>query len=209
MIEFSRRLQLLCWITYLIALPASGWWLPEMVGESSKQIARGTYIAIMLVTALPLSWVMGGGLLNWLRRHPSLLNLPHKDYWLAPERAGTAWARLDTLMLRLGWMIWSLLALIHYRAVTERQGGTAGPGEQSALPALSETTSEITLFALVILVLADVLRSTLVWRVPKAQLEAFRSQQIQDSAEAGGKRSIKRPPRPGQPSREPARGEPR
>jgi hypothetical protein len=136
MIEFSRRLQLLCWITYLIALPASGWWLPEMVGESSKQIARGTYIAIMLVTALPLPWVMGGGLLKWLRRHPSLLNLPHKDYWLAPERADTAWARLDTLMLRLGWMIWSLLALIHYRAVTERQGGPAGPGEQSALPAL-------------------------------------------------------------------------
>jgi hypothetical protein len=137
------------------------------------------------------------------------LNLPHKDYWLAPERADTAWTRLDTLMLRLGWMIWSLLALIHYRAVTERQGGPAGPGEQSALPALSETTFEITLFALVILVLADVLRSTLVWRVPKAQLEAFRSQQTQDSAEAGGKRSIKRPPRPGQPSREPARGEPR
>lgn len=212
MTETYRKVQWLCWTAYLIALPASWSWLPEMVGDDGKQISRGAYIAIMLVTALPLPWVMSGGLLKWLRRHPSQLNLPHKDYWLAPERADATWVRLDALMLRLGWMIWSLLALIHYRAVAERPGVPdvpGGPGDQAVLPSLPESAFEITMFALVILVLADVLRSTLAWRVPKAQLETFRARQTRDPPEAAGKHPIRQPARPGQPSRGPGRGEPR
>ena len=207
--EFSRKLQLLAWLAYLMALPASWAWLPNMVGDDGKQVARTAYVATMLVTALPLPWVMGGGLLNWLRRHPSLLNLPHKDYWLAPARADATWARLDALMLRLGWMIWSLLTLIHYRALADRPGVTGSTGDQAVLPSLSETAFEITMFALVVLVLADALRSTLAWRVPKARLEAFRAQPTHDSAEAAGHRAIRRPPRPGQPSRRSDHGEPR
>lgn len=210
--QFSRKLQILAWLAYLIALPASWAWLPNMVGDDGKQVDKAVYITIMLVTALPLPWAMCGGLLKWLRRHPSQLNLPHKDYWLAPERADATWVRLDALMLRLGWMIWSLLALIHYRAVAERPGVPdvpGGPGDQAVLPALSETAFEITMFALVCLVLADVLRSTLAWRVPRARLEAFHAQQTCDSTEAGGKRPVRRPPRPGQPSRRSGHGEPR
>lgn len=206
MTELSRKVQLLCWMAYLIALPASWSWLPEMVGESSKQIARGGYITIMLATALPLPWVMGGGLLRWLQRDPSLLNLPHKDYWLEPKRADATWKRLDKFLQRLGWMIWSLFALIHYRAVAERPGD---PGAQAALPALPGTAFEITMFIIVILVLADVLGSTLAWRVPKAQLEAFRASQISESSDAAGKRSIGRPARSSQPSRKSGHGEPR
>jgi hypothetical protein len=203
MTEFSRKAQLLCWMAYLIALPASWAWLPGMVGEVGKQMAKGSYIVIMLVTALPLPWVMGGGLLKWLRRHPGLLNLPHKGYWLAPERADAAWARLDSLLLRLGWMIWCLLALIHYHAAAERPGGQGG------LPALPETAFESVMFALVIAVLVDALHSTLAWRVPKATLEAFRAQQTHDRAASEGRRSIRRPPRPSHLPRGPGHGEPR
>lgn len=207
--QFSRKLQILAWLAYLMALPASWAWLPNMVGDDGKQVEKAVYITIMLVTALPLPWAMCGGLLSWLRRHPSQLNLPHKDYWLAPERTDATWVRLDALMLRLGWMIWSLLALIHYRAVAEGPGIPGGPGDQAVLPSLSETAFEITMFALVVLVLADALRSTLAWRVPKARLEAFRAQPTHDSAEAAGHRAIRRPPRPGQPSRRSDHGEPR
>lgn len=207
--EFSRKLQVLAWLAYLMALPAGWAWLPEMVGDDGKQVTKVAYVSIMLVTALPLPWAMCGGLLKWLRRHPSQLNLPHKDYWLAPERIDATWVRLDALMLRLGWMIWSLLALIHYRALAERPGVPGGPVDQAVLPALTETAFEITMFALVILVLADVLRSTLAWRVPKVRLEAFRDQPTRVSAEAAGHRSIRRPPRPGQPSRRSGHGEPR
>jgi len=207
--EFSRKLQLLAWVAYLTALPASWAWLPEMLGDDGKQATKVAYVSIMLITALPLPWAMCGGLLKWLRRHPSQLNLPHKDYWLAPERADATWVRLDALMLRLGWMIWSLLALIHYRSVAERPDVPGGPGDQAVFHALPETAFEITMFALVILVLADVLRSTLAWRVPKARLEAFRARQTRDPAEAAGKRPIRRPALPGQPSQGPGRGEPR
>ena len=207
--EFSRKLQLLAWVAYLTALPASWAWLPEMVGDDGKQATKVAYVSIMLVTALPLPWAMCGGLLKWLRRHPIHLNLPHKDYWLAPERTGATWVRLDALMLRLGWMILSLLTLIHYRSVAERPGVASGPDDQTAFHALPETVFEITMFALVILVLADVLRSTLAWRVPKARLGAFRARQTRDRAEAAGKHPIRQPARPGQPSRGPGRGEPR
>lgn len=206
MTEFSRRIQLLCWMAYLIALPASWSWLPEMVGEGSKQLARGAYVATMLATALPMPWMMAGGLLKWLRQHPSLLNLPHKDYWLAPERTHTTWRRLDGLLLRLGWWIWCLLALIHYRAVTERPNGL---GDQTMLPSLPETAFEIVMFALVIGILADVLSATLTWRVPKAQLEVFRAGQMRESSDADGKRSIRRLPRSGQSARRSGHGEPR
>lgn len=206
MTDFARKTQWLCWAVYLIALPASWTLLPGMVGDDGKKIAKGAYIVIMLVTTLPMPWVLTGGLLKWLQRNPGQLSLPHKDYWLAPGRADATWTRLDGFLLRLGWMIWCLLALIHYRAVTGRLGG---PDDQTVLPALPETAFEIVMVVLVIAVLAEVLRSTLAWRVPKTQLEAFRAQQTHDSAKAGGRRAIKRPPIPGQPSRGPDRGESR
>ena len=206
MTEFSRKTQLLAWLAYLIALPTSWAWLPAMVGDDGKQVAKVAYVAIMLVTALPLPWVTCGGLLKWLRQHPSLLNLPQKDYWLAPERTDATWTRLDGFLLRLGWMIWCLLALIHCREVAERPGA---PEDQAVMPVLSATTFEIMVFVFVIAILADVLRSTLAWRVPKAQMEAFRAQQIRDLAELAGQRSARRPPRPGQSSRGPDRGESR
>jgi len=206
MTEFSRKTQLLAWLAYLIALLISWAWLPAMVGDNGKQVAKVAYVAIMLVTALPLPWVTCGGLLKWLRQHPSLLNLPQKDYWLAPERTDATWARLDGFLLRLGWMIWCLLALIHCREVVERPGD---PEDQTVLPVLSATTFEIMVFVFVIVMLADVLRSTLAWRVPRAQLEAFRSQQIRALAELAGQRSARRPPRLGQASRGPDRGESR
>ena len=202
MTEFSRKAQLLCWMAYLIALPASWPWLPSMVGEDGKQMARGGYIATMLITTLPLPWVMGGGLLKWLKRHPNKLNLPNKDYWLASNRTYDTWSRVDGLMLRLGWMIWSMLALIHCRAVT-------APGDKAGSMLFSQSNFDIVMFVLVIVMLVDVARSTMVWRVPQAELEAFRAQHRHGSAEASDHRAIRSAPQSGPSSRSHRRGEPR
>ena len=49
--EFSRKLQVLAWLAYLMALPAGWAWLPEMVGDDGKQVTKVAYVSIMLVTA--------------------------------------------------------------------------------------------------------------------------------------------------------------
>lgn len=91
MTDLARKTQWLCWAVYLIAVPASWTLLPGMVGDDGKQVAKGAYIVIMLMTTLPMPWVLTGGLLKWLQRNPGQLSLFHKDYWLAPERADAAW----------------------------------------------------------------------------------------------------------------------
>ena len=53
MTEFSRKTQLLAWLAYLIALPTSWAWLPAMVGDDGKQVAKVAYVAIMLILPGP------------------------------------------------------------------------------------------------------------------------------------------------------------
>ena len=106
-------------------------------------------------------------------------------------------------MLRLGWWIWCLLVLVHYRAVAQPAGG---------LPAMPGSGFEIAVFVLATGVLASVLLSTLAWRVPEAELEAFRGQETARLAEGTGSRAVRRPPRPagpGRPPQGPTHGEPR
>jgi hypothetical protein len=185
MTEFSRKAQHACWALYFIALVASYPWLPDSVGDPGKQIAKGAYIALLLLTTLPLPWVVGGGI---LKRVPSLLNLPNKDYWLAPERAQESWARLEVFSLRLGWLIWCLFAFIHYRAVAEAPGG---------LPAIPKAGFDIAVLVLVIVLLLGVLQFALAWRAPKAALAAFQAQQAAQLTAGIDSRAIKRPPSPG------------
>jgi hypothetical protein len=203
MTEFSRKVQHACWALYFIALVASYPWLPDSVGDPGKQIAKGAYIALMLLTTLPLPWVLGGGILKWVRKDTSLLNIPNKGYWLAPERAQESWARLDAFCLRLGWLTWCLFAALHFRAVAEAPGG---------LPAIPKAGFDIAVLVLVLTALLGALQFVLAWRVPKATLAAFQAQQEAPPTEGINDRAIKRPPRPSHTPRsthEPNHGQPR
>jgi uncharacterized membrane protein len=65
--------------------------------------------------ALNLAFVVGmallfGGLTAWLVRIPNAwINLPHKDYWLAPERRA---ATLATLQQQMEWLAAATVALL-------------------------------------------------------------------------------------------------
>lgn len=50
----------------------------------------GTWILLLVVLALPMAFVS--------RMPDSLLNLPHKEYWLAPERSESTRNRLGSCM---------------------------------------------------------------------------------------------------------------
>jgi hypothetical protein len=188
--EFSRRAQRLCWALYFIALLASYAWLPDTVGDPAEPMAKGAYTVTLLLSTLPMPWAMCGGLLSWVRKDARLLNLPHKAYWLAPERAQATWVRLDAFMLRLGWMLWGLFALIQYQTL-------ASPtGDAHAWPALSNAGFEMAIGVCVAAVLLSVVHSMLAWRVPKHTLEAFQAQQEAQPAAGINSHAIKRPPRP-------------
>jgi hypothetical protein len=186
--EFSRKAQLLCWMMYLIALPASWAWLPAMVGDGGNATTKAGYVLTMWLTALPLTWLMCGGLLKLVRRYPRWLNLTNKEYWLAPERADQTWQRLDAAFLSLGWLIWVFHAVLLYKTL-------AGP--RVGAPLMSEANFFALVFVLgTALLLHSALKLALGWRVPKATLAAFQAQQEAQPTEGIDSRAIKRPPSP-------------
>jgi hypothetical protein len=60
----------------------------------------------------------------WLgRRAPGVLNLPHKAYWLAPERRQDSLQRMATQLSVLGLMLVALTAAIYAWPILEAQLG--------------------------------------------------------------------------------------
>ncbi|HXH03444.1 MAG TPA: DUF1648 domain-containing protein [Candidatus Competibacteraceae bacterium] len=69
-------------------------------GMPNGYMSRDGYIAFMvaLVVVIPALVGLGGRLVRWLPAH--MVNLPNKDYWLAPERRAqtTAWVESSTIV---------------------------------------------------------------------------------------------------------------
>ena len=106
-------------LLFVIAVAQCIWYwprLPEVVpshfdglghpnGWLSKQGLVAVYLGVLAGTSLLL-----GGMTSLLSRTPvALVNLSHKEYWLAPERAAETWAYLDR---QLGWMAVATSALL-------------------------------------------------------------------------------------------------
>lgn len=73
-----------------------------------------TFIVPLLVAKLP----------------PSLINLPNKDYWLAPERKDEAMRRFGVRMEWLGVLLLAFLAIVYelvFQANLTRTGLANGP----------------------------------------------------------------------------------
>ena len=166
MSEALRFLQRLAWALYLLSLAAGSFLLPDTVGAPGKTLPRTGYVLLMLVTMAPLPWLMCGGLLNWTRRHPDLLSIPNKDYWLAPERAAASWQRLDRQMQGLGALTLALVALLHYQAMAQGLTGW---------PALPEAWLDGGTLGLVLLMLFVLGGQMLQWRVSREALAAYRA----------------------------------
>lgn len=103
-------------------------------GRANGWTSRADYAALMagLTLVVPLvTWLS----LAWLpRRWPRLVNLPHRDYWFAPERRDATFARLARFGLALAFAVLALMVSVHAGIVDAN--GRVPPSAGSALAAL-------------------------------------------------------------------------
>ncbi len=98
-----------------IALTAD--WLPREVagyfaldGTATGFVAREAYVAVAISSAVLLPSIVCGGLWLAVVRFPAFMTLPHRGYWLAPERRGLT---ASFLAARGAWLA-ALLALFTF-----------------------------------------------------------------------------------------------
>ncbi|HEX4414739.1 MAG TPA: DUF1648 domain-containing protein [Lacipirellulaceae bacterium] len=76
--------------------------------ETFVRMAGGTFVGVaLLLCAMPII----------MRLTPSLLNLPNKDYWLAPEQRDATFQFLSTWMLWFAACTLWLLAIVFHAAL--------------------------------------------------------------------------------------------
>ncbi len=116
-------LGLLC-AGYLIFIAGSASLLPERVaihfgsgGEANGWMSRSTDLIFFsgLGVGLPLFFVVlslvTGLIPAWF------VNLPHREYWLSPERRAQTRAYISRQMIWMGWLTILFLAGIHYLTI--------------------------------------------------------------------------------------------
>ncbi len=111
--------------------------LPERVathfafdGRANGWMSRDAYAWMMGILALVLPfgvWLPA----SWLaRRWPNLVNVPFRDYWLAPARREATFARLEKMGMGMALLSAGLMAAMHVELLEANRGTppTAGDG---------------------------------------------------------------------------------
>jgi hypothetical protein len=89
----------------------------DAAGFANGYMTRDGYRIFMLAfsVGVPLLVV---ALIGWLPRlAPNLINIPNRDYWLAPERREAALAALDASALWLGCLLTALAGAVHWLVI--------------------------------------------------------------------------------------------
>jgi serine/threonine-protein kinase len=98
--------------------------LPEQVashfdaaGAANGHMPRSAYLVIMLVVGIGLPALATG--ISWitLDRPNARINLPNRDFWLAPERRAATISRLRGGILRFSAMLVTFLCYAHFLVV--------------------------------------------------------------------------------------------
>lgn len=118
----SRGPFYLLWLLQLVFIAMAAPWLPEQVGDPGKTMSRSGFVALMLAMSVYLPWQCTEGVV-WLVRRlpPALINLPNKDYWLAPERREATLRLLGDHMRWLGLMLLLLFSGLYCQALLTGQ----------------------------------------------------------------------------------------
>ena len=86
-------------------------------GAANGYMSRGFYVHAMLGFAvllpLLLSWLVG----RVLRLPNARINIPHRDYWLAPERRAESVGRLQRHMQFFGTVLAAFICYVHWQVV--------------------------------------------------------------------------------------------
>jgi uncharacterized membrane protein len=87
-------------------------------GRADRWSARDLYAVTMLAMAIGLPLVIAGSMRS-LRSMPSQwINLPHRDYWLAPERRERTYATLRAFGCSVGAWLALFMTGVHLLIVT-------------------------------------------------------------------------------------------
>jgi uncharacterized membrane protein len=108
----KSRLQVVFVVLALVSIGQALWQhgqLPEKVashfdgaGVPNGWTARGTHTTLHVATVLFVAALIQGLVLLNARLPKEYINIPRRDYWLAPERAAATHAWLADMLLALG-----------------------------------------------------------------------------------------------------------
>ncbi len=108
----KTRLQVVFALLVLAALGQALWQhghLPATVathfngsGQANGWVSRGAHTALHLLTVLFIAALIQGIVTLAPRLPKELINIPHRDYWLAPERAAQVHAWIGGWVLFMG-----------------------------------------------------------------------------------------------------------
>jgi uncharacterized membrane protein len=100
-------------------------------GEANGFSGRGTYTVVMLimVVAVPLTVASTASLVRGLPNE--LINLPNREYWLAPERRAATLESLSTWSTAFALAVALFLCYVHWLVV---RSNAAQPARLSEIP---------------------------------------------------------------------------
>jgi serine/threonine-protein kinase len=113
------------WLIGIVAfILVSGGRLPATVashfgfaGHADAFMSRPFYLAFMCAFAAGIPMLLVA-LPTWIaRRWPRAINLPNRDYWLAPQRLKETTRSLTSYFVALGVALSLLLAFVHWEVV--------------------------------------------------------------------------------------------
>jgi len=112
------RLAVLCaWLALVALLVLTLPLLPARVaspGHAGQALPALGYVALLAGTSGAVLALMSAPLLGWLGRHaPLLVKVPHRRYWLAPERRDASIARLRARMWPMQLYVLLVFAFVH------------------------------------------------------------------------------------------------
>ena len=89
----SHAASTLIIIASLAIIALTSVWLPQRIathfgaaGLLNGFMTRGTYLVFMAVVVVGIPTLLSAGIGAAIHRSPGSVNIPHRDYWLAPAR---------------------------------------------------------------------------------------------------------------------------
>ncbi len=118
-------------IVLYLALAIAAWFvirtggaMPEVVashfgasGEANGSMSRTAYVRFMLVFVVLLPLALNLLIARALRLPIARVNIPHRDYWLAPERRADTVVRMQRHMNFFGVLLVAFLCYVHWQVV--------------------------------------------------------------------------------------------
>jgi uncharacterized membrane protein len=102
----------------------TGGTLPDLVathfgpsGAANGSLSRALYLRFMVIFVVLLPLGLNLLVVRVLRLPSARINIPHRDYWLAPERRADTERRLLRHMQFFGVMLAAFLCHVHWRVV--------------------------------------------------------------------------------------------